>query len=198
MNIHGQVCGYARNAANTSSRGFLWTDVNDNNIAELLEVVDLGHPITTNFFARALNDHGHVVGGLAFGSSRTAQIWDTVNGFRNLNDLIDPSLPYELRQAESINNAGQVTMYGRITGSTTEHVFILTPRVPPDQDFDGDVDADDFVAFDLCVSGATILVAPGCEASDFDQDGDADTTDFSLLQRCYSGENIPVDLTCDD
>lgn len=198
MNNNGQVCGYMKDYPLNSSRGFIWTDANQNNVAEPSEFQDLGNPWYTNFFVRAINDHGQAVGGIAYSNIRDAHVWDPVNGLRNLNALIDPSLGYELRQAEAINNDGQIALYARFAGTTAERVLLLTPRVKPDRDYDGDVDMDDFDAFLQCMAGPAIPVTGGCEEADLDGDNDVDVADGAAVQRCVSGSGVPVWQGCDD
>ncbi|UCD27491.1 MAG: VCBS repeat-containing protein [Planctomycetota bacterium] len=65
-----------------------------------------------------------------------------------------------------------------------------------DADCDGDVDQDDFNAFQACSSGPAIPLSAGCEEKDFDTDNDVDQDDFSIFQRCYSGQNNPADPYC--
>ncbi|MBN1510819.1 MAG: SUMF1/EgtB/PvdO family nonheme iron enzyme, partial [Phycisphaerae bacterium] len=72
------------------------------------------------------------------------------------------------------------------------------PAIPADFDNDGDVDNDDYDAFEACASAPAVLLTPGCEAKDQDGDEDVDQADFSIFQRCMSGENVPVDLHCAD
>jgi len=65
-----------------------------------------------------------------------------------------------------------------------------------DFDRDGDVDRNDFTAFESCASGPGVPCASGCENQDFDSDNDVDQADFAIFQRCYSGENVPADPNC--
>jgi hypothetical protein len=63
---------------------------------------------------------------------------------------------------------------------------------------DGDVDLDDFGAFQLCASGPMIAKPAGCDGFDYEPDGDVDQDDFGAFQRCYSGTGWAADLACDD
>ncbi|HSA29403.1 MAG TPA: serine hydrolase [Phycisphaerae bacterium] len=65
-----------------------------------------------------------------------------------------------------------------------------------DFDGDGDVDPDDLVLFEACVSGPMIALLPECRDRDFDHDGDVDQSDFGLFQRCWNGANKPADPNC--
>ncbi|UCD30571.1 MAG: hypothetical protein JSV03_08930, partial [Planctomycetota bacterium] len=68
--------------------------------------------------------------------------------------------------------------------------------IPGDFDKDGDVDNDDYTAFEACGSGPAIPLTPGCEDKDFDDDNDVDQDDFAVLQRCFSGPDNPGDPNC--
>jgi hypothetical protein len=46
----------------------------------------------------------------------------------DLNDLIDPSLGWELQEARAINNAGQITGIGRIGGERRAFLLTLLPE----------------------------------------------------------------------
>jgi hypothetical protein len=70
------------------------------------------------------------------------------------------------------------------------------PLIAGDFDRDGDVDADDFSAFESCASGPGVPRPTGCENRDFDYDNDVDQVDFSVFQRCFSGENLLADPNC--
>ena len=84
-------------------------------------------------------------------------------------------------------------------------------EVLPDFDNDCDVDEDDWLAFESCITGPDEpyvqgVTPPGCQLpvndkgfvpADFDSDLDIDLTDYGLIQRCYSG-NTHADPTCDD
>lgn len=59
-----------------------------------------------------------------------------------------------------------------------------------DVDWDGDVDQDDFGAFQICYSG--LGAAPtGCECLDRDMDGRIDSLDFTWFSDCFTGPNVP-------
>jgi len=77
----------------------------------------------------------------------------------------------------------------------------ITPiPIPADFNGDGDVDQDDYAAFESCASGPDVphIATPACNATDLDHDGDVDQLDFAIVQRCYSGESIPGDPHCAD
>ena len=56
-----------------------------------------------------------------------------------------------------------------------------------DCDDDGDVDLQDFLAFQTCFTGPGGPVDPGCECADFDGDDDVDLQDFLAFQVAFTG-----------
>ncbi|GMU22541.1 MAG: hypothetical protein AMXMBFR13_26260 [Phycisphaerae bacterium] len=65
-----------------------------------------------------------------------------------------------------------------------------------DADGDGDVDQEDFAAYQLCYSVAGL--GAGCECFDADGDTDVDSNDLGAFEACASGPDIMADETCDD
>jgi hypothetical protein len=80
----------------------------------------------------------------------------------------------------------------------------VRPDPYADRDRDGDVDMDDFGAFQRCYSGSGVPYPPGC--GDFDRpeagfpngDGDVDSQDFAAFLLCVSGPKVPANKACDD
>ena len=60
-----------------------------------------------------------------------------------------------------------------------------------DADRDGDVDEDDFGAFQRCYTGAGGGVLEGCACFDQDKDGDVDDDDFTAFSSVWTGPNVP-------
>jgi sugar lactone lactonase YvrE len=62
------------------------------------------------------------------------------------------------------------------------------PLSPGDIDADGDVDLEDFAAFDVCFTGpAGEPPGPQCQPADIDDDGDVDWADFARFQVAFTG-----------
>ncbi len=60
--------------------------------------------------------------------------------------------------------------------------------LPFDADHDGDIDPDDYMAFQACLAGAGQPVSSGCrEIDDMDADGDVDLADFQGFQQEFTG-----------
>ena len=72
----------------------------------------------------------------------------------------------------------------------------------PGQDFDadGDVDVNDFAAFQLCFNGAgrpwPSEAGPKCACFDEDDDDDVDVNDFAAFQLCFNGAGRPPAGAC--
>jgi hypothetical protein len=71
-------------------------------------------------------------------------------------------------------------------------LVILRVGAVGDFDLDGDVDLDDFLAFQACFNGPNRPFAQAeCGGADFDHDVDADLADFLTFQGCFNGPNRP-------
>lgn len=62
-----------------------------------------------------------------------------------------------------------------------------------DADRDGDIDHDDFGAFQLCYTGLLGGVPAGCVCFDRDGGSDIDDDDFTAFKNCVTGPNVPFD-----
>ncbi len=73
----------------------------------------------------------------------------------------------------------------------------LRSALPPDLDFDGDVDGNDVTLLKACTTRSNVPQSnPNCAAADFDGDLDVDPNDFARLQRCYSGSCVMASRSC--
>jgi probable HAF family extracellular repeat protein len=87
---------------------------------------NLGLPSGAAFSqALAINNGGTIVGASYACQLCPAQAW--INGTTPLDNLIDPSLGWNLQVATSINDSGQIAGYGSHNGLF--HAFRLTPAV---------------------------------------------------------------------
>ena len=85
---------------------------------------------------------------------------------------------------------------GRFHGSNTtcppDPGGVLCCPLPfADADHDGDVDQDDFGAFQVCYTGAAGGVPTGCDCFDRNGDGNINDMDFLAFNDCWTGANVP-------
>jgi hypothetical protein len=184
INNAGQVVGTMRNDS-LRDIGYIWTDLDGDNVVDWAdgngngffeagetssEVVRFhGDPggigaSAGSTFVFDINDQGVAVGGYFDSSTRRAFVYDGVNGMRFLDDLIGVSFPLGLREADAINNAGQIAAVGRAPASSLDQLVLLTPLAAG---VVGDLNADGFVGIgdlNIVLSNWNQNVPPG-EAS---------------------------------
>lgn len=123
INEYDQICGTSSNTGFTAMRGFR---------RDGATLVDLGTlPGDSISSARAINDHGHTVGtsGVRSGVGPKAFVHTPLHGMRELRDLVDPSerVQWDLREAVSINDRGQILVQGYVSGQTSTASLRLDP-----------------------------------------------------------------------
>ncbi len=91
----------------------------------------------------------------------------------------------EVTQSSCLEQNGLFKGYGSSCDTT-----VCCPYPFADTDHDGDVDQDDFGAFQVCYNGAG-AVPTGCECFDRNNDGKVDATDFNEFNNCFTGANVP-------
>ena len=83
------------------------------------------------------------------------------------------------------------TVNGRFHGSDTTCQEITCCPLPfADADRDGDVDQDDFGAFQLCYTGTVGGVPTGCVCFDRNGDGTIDAVDLESFTDCWTSANV--------
>ncbi|NES02375.1 MAG: DUF3466 family protein [Okeania sp. SIO2F4] len=129
INISGQVVGFYA-VPEDNNRAFLWNGSN-----KFQDLSTISGNVNLQFFdseANSINNSGLIVGH----SDRImdeeqelwgkkAFIWDSVNKMQDLNDLIYPANNWILREAQAINNHGQIVGWGN--KGQSRHAFLLTP-----------------------------------------------------------------------
>jgi len=117
VNQTGQAVGYQRVSA--ASHAILGSPGQP--------LLDLGTLIPGGeSLAYDINDSGSVVGWASYDDGARAFLWTSTGGMRDLNNLVVNLPPgVILRQAQAINNRGEVAGY------TTNGIFKLTPIVQP-------------------------------------------------------------------
>lgn len=120
INNRGQIVGFGEHTG-IGLHAFLYSRA---------VVQDLGtFPGGGISYAIGLNNRGDVVGAAYLDASGIgnfrAMLYTNHWGMQNLNNLIDPSLGWVLREATAINERGQIAGWGELNGQ--EHAFRLTP-----------------------------------------------------------------------
>jgi len=125
INNSGQIAGYSKidNSVVDPSiqHAFLYKDG---------IMTDLGTLGGNKSHAYGLNDSGHIVGrSFLIGGADSAFLYNETEGMLNLNDLIAPSIGWNLTFAKDINNLGQIVGFGEFNGET--HAYLLNPVPEP-------------------------------------------------------------------
>ena len=162
INNTGQVVGTMRNDY-ARDIGFIWTDLNGDHVVDWDDTNNNGffeanepssevlrfhgdaggiNASAGSTFVFDINDQGIAVGGYFDSSDRMAFIYDPIGGMRFLDNLIDPTFPLGLREANAINDAGHITAVGRQFSSNVDRLVLLTPLADA---IAGDLDEDGFV-----------------------------------------------------
>ncbi len=116
INNNGQITGYADLADHSTVHAFFYDGT----------IHDIGTPAgAKNSYGVGINEAGQVTGyAELIAGGQVAFLYDSQHGMVDLNTLIDPTSGWYLRQANAINNAGQIAGLGLIDGES--HAFLLT------------------------------------------------------------------------
>ena len=123
INDDGQVVGWAYTSDNTMSHAFLYSNGS---------ILGLNTETDVESQAYGINALGQVVGFISrYRNEEGHRAFLYRNGVMNdLNNFINPSSGWTLRDATAINDIGQITGYG-INALGQEHAFLLTPIPEP-------------------------------------------------------------------
>jgi len=211
INNAGQVVGTMRND-NLRDIGFVWTDLNGDNTVDFADTNGNGFfeaNETSNEVARFhgdpaginatagstfvfdINDQGMAVGGYFDSSTRLAFIYDPSTGMRFLDDLVAPTFPLDLRQADAINNAGRIAAVGRAPGTTLDQLVLLTPL---NNSIVGDLDNDGFVGIadlNIVLGNWNQNIPPGDPLADPSGDGFVGIDDLNTVLGNWNAGTPP-------
>jgi len=143
---------------------------------------------------------GSSIGGSLDGSDHAPFEW---YGFEACLIIEDWGNPHYHTQDDNVDvpdyidyaYATQITrvIVGHLVDTAGVNVFLSG-----DHDADGDVDQDDFEAFELCFTGEDVAPGdPACLFFDFDTDLDVDCVDWSVFEEAWTGPGrTPVFWPC--
>jgi uncharacterized membrane protein len=147
INTAGNVVGYATRSVNVGGIGaFIWHP-GDSSVTDLDPTQAF-----SNSFASGVNNNNEVVGS---STQAAAFVWDSVNKMRNLQDLIDPSSPYQITDARDVNDNGWIVGTAINNNDGLYHAVILKPIeliLPGDYNNDHHLNADDIRALQLALT----------------------------------------------
>jgi probable HAF family extracellular repeat protein len=115
MNASGQVVGTSINAKGT------WLAFSTDASGKLSQIPTPAG--TTYAYASAINDEGEVVGAYQDASGSHAFAYAPQIGLVNLNSRIDPKSGLAALEALSVNNVGEILVYGTLNGAVTYQVL---------------------------------------------------------------------------
>jgi uncharacterized membrane protein len=152
INTAGNVVGNASRAGGQGVGAFIWHPGD-------AAVTDLDPTRTffgANTFAKGINDHNQVVGSKGGGG---AFVWDSTNGIRDLQTLIDPSSPFSLTDAKDVNDNGWIVGTAHDSNDNFSHAVILKPAallLPGDLNRDNHVNAADIPTMMLAMTNPSV------------------------------------------
>ncbi|MEM7456953.1 MAG: HAF repeat-containing protein [Planctomycetota bacterium] len=126
INASGDVVGYSRDAAASHFSAFLWSGGSMIDLGELAGGLEFS-------YANDINNSGVVVGESRTADGLRAFVWDSTNGMRDLNTLLDGSgSGWTLVSATGINRHGQIVGYGINPAGLTQPFLLSPPNVVPE------------------------------------------------------------------
>jgi hypothetical protein len=134
-------------------------------------------------WAGGITNAGRVVGH----ADTSANKWGWYSDGPGSNSMRQVNLPgWTAVALEGVNADDVMVGYGQTAASGTDDRGLIVSPPPGDNNHDGDVDLDDFSAFQACFT-ATGPVAGGCTKFDLDGDDDVDLDDYAVIQASLDG-----------
>ena len=171
----GENVGWINLGAGRPTNGTAYANVNNTDFGVNID------PITGNLFGLAWGEN---IGWINFdtltalgGSGKQARLDTVANRFRG----------YAWGE-----NVGWINLDDSVRFAAYVPTACYTPFA--DKNGDGDVDQDDFAAFQLCYSGNGIPAPDGCECFDRDKDNDVDSNDLTAFSNCGTGPSVSWSL----
>jgi probable HAF family extracellular repeat protein len=152
INASGQVTGSSTTTGDAANHAMVWTPTTPNGISG--NMIDLGTLGGTNSEGLYINASGQVLGDsdLAGDAAGDYFLYTPGSGMVDFSSLVDPlqrsAWDPEPLVPEGINDAGQITGYGRLLGGDGPSIFLLTPVPEP-------------ATFSLALVGAGLLLHCG-------------------------------------
>jgi|GEM_PF-800963 len=175
VNNLGQIAGSADTLDDAATHAFLWNPSSPGGTAGAM--LDLGTLGGLNSYGSAVGAAGQVVGTSEVDlqvSTYTHAFLHAAGGMVDLNTLINPFSGWELLDAMSINNVGQIAGQGLINGEY--HAYLLTPVLA------GDVNADGIVnGQDIALIASNWLNTGTTATGDANYDGIVNGQDIALV-----------------
>lgn len=150
--------------------------------------MSLRHGRTFGFVAALLLVGGAWIGWNAFAGGLSGGDFEIVSSTIDGGGGSSTGGDFEMSGTIGQPDAGAVMTGGdfELTGGFWAGVSSAS-GAPGDCDGDGDIDLVDFGEFQLCFTGSSGVLTPGCECADFDGDSDVDLVDFGDFQLAFTG-----------
>ncbi|MFG0283531.1 MAG: GC-type dockerin domain-anchored protein [Phycisphaerales bacterium JB039] len=174
INDAGQVVGSAESASGNTSKAWIYTDG--------AGMVEIPAPISESTGARALNNHGEVVGTSGRSGPDLAWLWTGGGSVIDTATLFDAAgEQVNVLSAVDINDSGQILLETFDNKVADFRYIIITPPGACRADLDGDgaLTFFDFLTFQN-------LFGAGDLRADFDGDGELTFFDFLAFQNEFA------------
>ncbi len=180
-------------------------------VADHFEIAPPQMALTNELFQTKITANGFVSGDIVFAYNGNSGDHNHLT-FTLLGDGQDaeggPNGIYALPLRLTTNGAAPSATFHLLLGkNVSPSVLVLAmdviehPRIGPDLDCDGDVDLDDFVLFEGCLTGLETPLpfeagSEHCRRADVDGDHHVSLADYARFLLCFSGSGVAVAQEC--